>query len=464
MNSPGQAPQPAEVARTQVPPPGPLRPFTFPKIQRLSLSNGLPVLFSRTEGLPIATFSLLMPGGGVREDPTQAGLSSLTASLIESGTAELDATGIAERLETLGARFSAGTSWEVAHVELTALVDRIEEGARLAASLVRDSVFPPSEVERIRQEQLAGILQRRAEPRGLASELISRFVFADDSPFSRPLSGTRQTVAGLQREDVIEFHRRTYTPNSAAVIAAGNLPADRVQSIAESVFGDWRGPAPGEPEIPVEQRHEGLQIILIERPGAVQSEIRLGHVGVSRQTADYFPIVVMNSILGGAFSSRLNLKLREKHGLTYGVSSSFVMRRQPGLFLISTAVQTDQTGRAVQEILSEVATVQAEKVSAAELADARQYLAGTLPLRLQTTQGVASRLAELFIYDLPDSYLEDYGEGVLGVTEDAVHQAATRYLHPDRATILVVGDAAVAPQLEALRLGPVRTLQLEDIP
>jgi len=449
---------PPVLDRARVPEPGPLRPFSFPPIERFSLENGLPVLFARTDRLPVATYSLLLPAGAIREHPEDAGLATLAGSLLESGTRRLDAAAVAEHLEQLGVRVSVGASWEVSHVDFTALADRAPAAAELVAELVREPTFPDPEVERLRHEQLASIMQRRAEPRGLANEMAARFIFSAETPFSRPLSGTASTVPQLSREKVLDFHGRFFTPRGAALVVAGNQSLEATRAAAEEAFGSWTGPEPAEYTGKVEARSPGLQVVIVERPGAVQSEIRIGHVGVARKTPDYFAILVMNTILGGAFSSRLNLNLRERHGFTYGVSSSFIMRRSPGPFLVSTAVQTEVTGRAVEEIMGELRRIREDDVSDRELADARQYVAGTFPLRLQTTDGVATRLAELSIYDLPDSYLDEFAERVLAVTADEVVAVARRYVQPERATIVVVGDPEkVRPQLDALDLGPVHS-------
>ncbi len=448
--------------RSLAPAPGPLRPFRFPPIERFELSNGIPVFFTPTSGFPIATFSVVLPSGAIREDASRAGLATLTGNLLESGTDRLSAPAIAEELETLGVRLGVGASWEVTSVEFTALSARVGDAAGIAAHLMTSATFPEVEVERLRSEQLAGILQRQADPRGLANEMASRYIFAPESAFGRPVSGTTGTVSGLTRADVVEYHQSTYTPHGAAVIVAGNLSSDSVQAAAESAFGQWQGPPPPDRSALVKARSSTVQVVIIDRPGAVQSEVRVGHLGVERNTPDFFAVLVMNTVLGGSFSSRLNMNLREKHGFTYGVSSTFVMRRQPGPFLVSTAVQTEVTGAAVREISGELESIRQERVAAADLADARNYLAGTFPLRLQTTGGVASRLAELFIYDLPRSYLDEFAERVLAVTDQEVLEAARKRILPERLMVLVVGDAkSVRPQLDELNLGPIEIVPAE---
>jgi zinc protease len=449
----------ATLDRSLPPGPGVLRPFHFPPLERLALSNGMPLLFAQVHGLPVVTMGLLLRAGGIHEPAERAGVASLTSSLLESGTASRSAGDIADALERLGVQLSVSASWDVAYLELTGLRSRMEAGAGIAADLLRHPTFPEAEVERLRQEQLARILQRRADPRSLANEMATRFIFAASSPFSRSLSGSAGTVSALARGDVASFHATRYSPHGGALLIAGDLDTAEAQALAENHFGDWAGPPPAGVQVAVESRGEQREIFIVHRPGAVQSEIRVGEVGVARDTPDYFPLLVMNTILGGAFTSRLNLNLREKHGFTYGVSSAFGMRRAPGPFTVATAVQTEVTASALAEIFREVAAIREAPVTDAELRDARTYVAGVFPLRLQTTEGVVSRLAELALYDLPDDYFDQYRAEVAGVTAEQVLRAAREHLHPERMAVVVVGDAdRIRAPLEALGLGPVQVV------
>src|SRR5690606_13810937 len=224
----------------------------------------------------------------------------------------------------------------------------------VAAQLIRDSVFPEDEVERIRHEQLAGIMQRRADPRAFANEMANRYIFAPQCAFARPVSGTPGTVSGLARVDAMAFHRATFTPVGTGIVVAGNQDIDEIREVAEKALGGWRGDPPPTRSVAVAPRVEGMQIVIVDRPGAVQSEIRVGHIGVPRNTPHFFPLLVMTTILGGPFSSRLNLNLRERHGFTYGAHSTFAMRRHAGPFVVSAAVQTEVTGPAVREIIHEL--------------------------------------------------------------------------------------------------------------
>ena len=465
MDPSNRPPSAAPLDRSRAPGPGALRPFNFPPIERFDLPNGLPVLTARTEGLPVVTLGLLLPAAGVHEPPDRAGLASLAAALLESGTADRSAAEIAETFEGLGVQFGAGTGWDATQVEMTALASRVDAATELFAELVRAPALPGDEVDRVRKEHIAAILQRRAEPRGLANEAAARFVFASDSPFSRPLGGTATTLEGLTREDVADFHAARYTPHGAWVIIAGNLDPTDARDLAASAFGDWIGPVSGGAAVSAEPAARTRQVVIVDRPGSVQSEIRVGQVGVGRSTPDYFPLIVMNTILGGAFTSRLNMNLREKHGYTYGVSSGFAMRRQAGPFFVSTAVQTEVTAAALTEIMREIDGIRAAPVDPRELDDARNYLAGVFPLRLQTTEGVASRLAELALHELPPDYFDDYRDRALAVDSDAVHRVARTYIRPEEMATVIVGDSErIRASIEALEVASVQVVDVGELP
>lgn len=458
-------PLPEDLDRSRVPGPGPRRPFSFPDVERFTLANDLPVLMARTEGLPVVTIGLLLPAAGVHEPSDRAGLASLVGGLLESGTETRSAIDIAEEFEGLGIQFGVGTGWDATQAEMTVLTSRASAGVNLFAELIRQPSFPGAEVDRVRRESIAAILQRRADPRGLANEVATHRFFAPDSPFSRPLGGTAHSLEGLTHEDIVAFHQARYTPFGTTAIVAGNLDPDEARALLTASFADWTGPAAVGTVVNAEPATRHRQIVIVDRPGSVQSEIRIGQVAVARSTPDYFPLVVMNSILGGAFTSRLNLNLREKQGFTYGVSSGFAMRRNPGPFMVSTAVQTEVTAPAIVEILREIDGIRASPVEMRELEDARNYLAGVFPLRLQTTEGVASHLAELALHQLPDDHFDRYRDRVLAVDLDAVHRVARQHIRPDELAIIIAGDAeTIRSEVEGLDIAPVEVITVESLP
>jgi zinc protease len=247
-------------------------------------------------------------------------------------------------------------------------------------------------------------------------------------------------------------------------VAAGDASADEIQALAERWLGGWRGEPDAVSPPEVRPRLDRTTVVIVDRPGAVQSEIRIGHVGIERTAPDYFAVTVLNSILGGTFSSRMNLNLRERLGYTYGASSSFASRRQPGLFSMTTAVQTEVTAHSVSEMLREMREMREAPVTGAELEDARNFLAGVFPIGLQTTDGVAGKLSTIATYGLPDDYYDHYREGLLSVTAAEVQEAARRRLWPDRAAVVIAGDAEkIRGELEALDVGPVEVVSAEEL-
>ncbi len=448
--------------RSQPPVPGPVRPFGMPHVERDELGNGLTVLSARHGRLPVVTSALVLEGGASGEPPSKAGLAYLVANTLQAGTRGKSADEVAWALESLGVEFQADARWDGAVLWVVSPRERLEAALDLFAEIVREPTFRLEEVERLRDEQLADILQRQKEPRALAGDMAARFVFGREVPYARPLIGTSATVRDLGPADVEGFYRGWYAPRGAALLMVGDIEAAHARALADARFGDWSGRPKPRPEFPVTRGVERATVFVVDRPGSVQSEIRVGDVGLERSHADYFPVQVMNSLLGGAFTSRLNMSLRERHGFTYGVHSGFGFRRRPGPFLISTAVATDVTARAVEETLREIHRLRDEAASAGEVAAARDYLAGTLPLELQTTEQLAGRLADLVIYDLPDDYFDRYRERILAVTPEEVQRVARAHLQPERLAIVVVGDAAaIVAGLEQLGVGPVQVHSAE---
>jgi zinc protease len=450
--------------RSRPPVPGPLRPFHFPAVHRRTLDNGLELLVAENHAFPLATVDLVLPSGGLAEPEERAGTASLAAGLLESGAGGRDATALAEVVDELGLLLELGISWETTLAGFTALTSRLGEGMEVLADMMVRPAFPPDEVERIRDERLAALAQRRADPSSLADDLVLHYTFPDGHPFGRRLAGPGATLATLTREDVAAFHEAHYRPAGAWLCAAGDVTLDQVAALAERCFAGWSGAPPPRRAPRPDNRFAETTIILADRPGSVQSEVRVGHLGMERTAPDYFAATIMNAVLGVLFASRLNLNLRERLGYTYGVSSSMLMRRLPGSFTISSAIQSEGTAHAVSEMLREMREMQEERIPEAELSDARGYLAGTFPLSLQTTDSLASRLSTLAVYGLPDDYWDSYRERLLAVTADEVREAARRRLMPDRAAVVVVGDAKqLRAGLEELDVGPVQVIDPAEV-
>lgn len=451
------------LSRSQAPAAGRLRPFEFPVVERDRLDNGLSLLHARHGDLPLVTLSMVVAAGGTEEPPERAGLAMLTANALASGTSTRDADELAWAIESLGIHLDAHSGWDAAFVRMTVPTERLDEAASLFADVVRRPTFPEGEITRLREQQLAGIIQRRKQPGSLAGDVAARTIFTPDVPYARPLVGTTPTVRDLTREEVAAYYSSRFVPEAATLIVVGDIERAEARDLAQRCFGDWQGRSVARSDYPATGALERATVVVVDRPGAVQSEIRIGDVGVERATPDYFPLLVMNTVLGGSFTSRLNMNLRERHGFTYGVRSGFTMRRRPGPFLVQTAVANDVTGRAVQEVLAEVERLREQGATAEELSSARDYLGGVLPLQLQTTAQLAARLDDLVVYDLPTDWFRSYRRHVAEVTADDVLRVARTHLRPARFAVVVVGAAQeVVPQLEQLGIGDVRVVEVPE--
>lgn len=451
----------SEAWREQAPAPGAPRTFEFPAVHGITLANGMRVVHARHGRIPVVSAQVVIDAGAAVEPATKGGLAQLAASALHAGTTLRDANRLAWDLEQLGVQLETDVTWDAIEATVTPPADRLADALAVLADVVRNAAFPDGEVARLREEQRAEILQRMKEPRALANDVVGRCVFASGVPYARPLIGTAASVGAITAADLRAFHQARFTPAGCTLVLVGALDADQAAALAEQCFGDWQGPRVDAPAFDVRPLSDGPSVHLVERAGAVQSELRIGHVGVPRTHPDYFALQVMNTIFGGAFTSRLNMNLRETHGFTYGVRSTYTFRRQAGPFLVQTAVGTDVTVRAVEEILRESERLRTEGVSEEEVANARDYLVGVLPLQMQTTGQLAGALADLVTYGLPLDYYDHYRARMAAVSADDVRRAARAHLRPDQYAIIVVGDtSAVRDGIEALQHGPLQQVVL----
>jgi zinc protease len=406
--------------------------------------------------LPIATVIALVDAGAVSDGAGREGIAQLTAELLLEGTLTSDGAELVEKFERLGASVDASTDWDGAAVTLTALTEYLGAAVRLLGEVLRSPSFPQREVERLKGERLAELLQLRTEPRGLADEMFTRFLYDPASRYARPEGGSEESVTAITRADVQLYYESRYRPGGVTLIIAGDIDTDEAERLANSTFGDWKGLAPSPVRTSDAPARKQRALHIVSKPDAPQSELRLGNVGLPRSHPDYYAAVVMNAVLGGLFSSRINLNLREAHGYTYGAFSQLDWRRQAGPFVVSTAVASEVSAPAAKEAIGEIERIRQERVTADELSLATSYLDGVFPIRYETTDAIAGALATLVRYELPDDFYDTYRGRVRAVTTDEVLRAAQAHLHPSALQMLVVGDPeGVQAQLEAMQFGPV---------
>ena len=447
-------------ARAERPNPGPPRAYRFPEFEQHTLSNGVRVVVAPVLKLPLASARLVLDAGAMTEPSGAEGVAVLTTRALLEGTTSRDADALAIDLERLGASVDVGASWDLAALSATVVSERLPDLLELMAEMVRTPRFAERDVMRLRGEMLAELVNRRAEPRGLADDMFGRFVYVPESRYAAPEDGRRESVGALDPDDLTAFHAKRMVPAAATLIVAGDVVPSEIVAMAERMLGDWTGDAAAPPQVMDAPKHDGAAAHLVRRPDAPQSELRIGHVGLPRKHPDYFPVTVMNAILGGLFNSRINLNLRETHAYTYGAFSNFEWRRAAGPFVVSTAVQSEVTVAAAREVMNEIGRMRAEPVSSDELSLAVSYLDGVFPIRYETTAAIAQALTALVVHDLPPDYYDTYRERVRAVTLPDVLHAAERHLHPNAMQVVIVGDpAVVAEPLGEAGFGEVETVE-----
>jgi zinc protease len=406
----------------------------------------------------------LVDAGGTSDGRGGEGVAHLTAKLLPEGAGGLDGAALTERLELLGAAVTSGADWDFADISLTVASERFSEAMRTLGEIVAAPALPMDEFERLRGERLAELLQTRTEPRTLADEAFSTILYHAESRYSKPLGGSVRSVRAAGIDDVRVFHRLRYVPSATTVIVAGDVAPRTALAHVEQALGSWRGGTAPRGHTSARQARTEARLHVVPKPEAPQSELRIGHVGVPRSSPDYFSLVVMNAILGGLFSSRINLNLREKRGYTYGAFSSLDWRREAGPLTIATAVKSDVTAESIREVLVEIDRIRAEPVDASELSLAVDYLEGVFPIRFETTAAVAGALSALVAFELGDDYYDRYRSRITAVSAADVLEAARRHIRPSELKIVVVGDPAVVrPPLEAMAEGKVDVHEVEQI-
>lgn len=425
------------------PKPGPARSYQFPKFQVEALSGGARLLVAPVEKLPIVTVLVVVDTGSTNEAAGKEGVAKLTARALLEGSRNYDGAELAEKFEQLGTSLESGADWDSTFVKITVLSERLPAALALLGEVLTTPVFPEREVDRLKAERLSEILQTETEPRALADERFESFLYAEESRYSKPDGGSAESVTGLSRADVERFYRSSFVSGATTVILAGDIDPARARTLVESTLTGLVNGAPPARSLIVAPRSGARNVHIVSKSGAPQSELRVGHIGLPRKHPDFFPTMVMNAVLGGLFGSRINLNLREAHGYTYGASSYYDWRRDPGPFAVATAVASDVTAPALREIFLEIDRIREEEISAEELSLATDYLEGVFPIRYETTSAVATALANLVIHGLPRDYYDSYRRNIRDVTAGAVLEAAGKHLHPGELQTLVVGDPAL---------------------
>ena len=451
--------------RMQPPPLGPAPSLKLPAIQKQRLSNGLAVWIVEHHEVPLAQINLIVRSGSAADPIGKYGVGSLTAAMLDEGAGTRSSLDLADAIEFLGANLSTASSFDASSIRMSVPVSKLAEALPLMSDVALRPSFPVSELDRLRKERLTGLLQARDNAGALIQLAFPRIVFGPTHRYGTSANGLPATIEALTVDDLKTFYRSHFRPDNATLLVVGDLTPATALPMLERAFGNWKadGMAPLVADVPNAPQLTKRQVYLVDKPEAAQSQIRIGWVGVSRSTPDYAVLEVLNTVLGGSFTSRLNQNLREKNGYAYGASSGFDMRLSAGPFLASAGVQTDKTADALKEFFNELNGI-LTPVPPDELAKARNYVALGFPGEFETTGDMARKLEELVIYNLPDTTFSDFVPSVTAVTAADLQRAAARFVQPERMAVVVVGDLKlIEGPIRALNLGPITRVPVDSL-
>ena len=443
--------------RSKMPTVGPNPSFNPAPVERRKLSNGLEVLIAERHNLPIVALNLVVKGGGTQVPSGKEGLAGMTGDVLTEGTTHRDSLQIAGELAQIGASIGGNGGAESCSLSLTTLTRHLPKAMDLYTDILLHPSFPTKDLERIRTQRLAGLLRQKDSPPAIANLIFPRILYGDSHPYGRPTNGTPKSVQGLTRADLVAFYEMLFVPNNASLIVVGDTTPDAIMPVLESALKDWKPGSPVTRTVPEAPSNKPVTVYLVDKPGSAQSILTVGQVGVARNTPDYFPLTIMNAILGGQFSSRINLNLREAKGYTYGARSSFSFSQGPGPFEAGAPVKTEDTRPALIELVKELKDITGPRPATTdELAFAKDRVVKGFPARFETVNGLRGTLAELVLYDLPADYFTHYRTQIDAVSEADVHRVAGKYLNTDEMVILIVGDRVkVEPTIKDLPFAKV---------
>ena len=451
--------------RSKPPALGPAPSLKLPNIQKLKLSNGVAVWMVEHHEVPLAQINVIIRAGSSADPIGKYGVGSLTAALLDEGAGTRNSLELADALEFLGANLSTTSSFDYSAIRMSVPVSKLADALPLMADVAMRPTFPASDLDRIKKERLTGLLQAKDNPAALIGLAFPRVVFGPTHRYGTSANGLPPAIESFTVADLQSFYRAHYRPDNATLLVVGDVTQASIMPLLEKQFGAWKseGMAPLVAEVPIGTQLKSRAVYIVDKPGAAQSQIRIGWVGVPRSTSDYAALEVLNTILGGSFTSRLNQNLREEHGYSYGASSAFDMRLSAGPFLAAAGVQTDKTGPAVQEFFNELNAI-LKPVPADELQKAKNYVALGFPGEFETTGDLARKLEDLLVYKLPDNTYSNFVDLVNKVTSADLQRLAAQYIQPDKMAVVVVGDRKVIEgDILKLNLGPINIIPIDDL-
>ena len=441
--------------RSKPPTLGPPPKVSLPPIVTRQLPNGLKLMIVEQHELPLADFVLVVGSGGTMDPASKGGVANLTSSMLTEGTTSRSALEIADQIAYLGIGLGAGSNWDAATVNLHTPTSQLDSALALFADVVLHPAFRAEDFERVRKNRLTTLVQLKDRPTAIADQAYAAILYGTSHPYGHNLLGTEASITGMTTADLQSFYGANFVPNNATLIVVGDVTPAQIEQKISALLGGWKQGNVTPATIADAPKAGATTVYLIDKPGAAQSSFRIGSIGVPRSTKDYFALNVMNTILGGTFTSRLMQNLRETHGYTYGARSRFDMRRSAGPFTASAEVVAAKTDSALIEFMKELNAIK-DTVPAVELNKAKRFLQLSMPSDFETTQQIANQLIPVVLYGLPLDYYNSYVANVESITQADVQRVARQYINPASLAIVIVGDRKNIEQgLKAVNAGPI---------
>jgi len=450
--------------RNEMPKAGTATTLTLPTPQSVTLPNGLTLILSERPGIPIVAANLVLKTGSDANPLDKPGLANFVAAMLDEGTTTRSAPQIADELAQLGASLNTNSSMDATTLSARSLSKNFAATLDILADVALRPSFPAAEVDRQRASRLAQVVQQRDNPVQVAAQVMAAALYGPRHPYGYSELGTEASVKGITHDDMLAFWKQNFVPNNAALVVAGGISMAELRGLAEKTFGAWPRGTPVTPALgtPVTTQ---ARVVIVDKPGSPQTQVRVAVIGLARSSPDFRPVQVMNLALGGLFSSRINMNLREEHGYTYGANSQFVFRRTAGPFQVASGIRTDVTAPAVSEILKELRGMVEKPMTEDELKKAKDALTNSLAGAFDSSANAVNNFSNVFTYDLGLDYYTHYAEQVTAVTNDQTLAVAKKYLVPDRLIVIAIGDRAkIEPELRKLNLGAIEIRDAEGKP
>lgn len=445
-------------------PPRPLEAgdIKIPPYEIRTLPNGLRVVVVSQHEQPAVSLRLLVRAGSAQDPADKPGIAAMVGALLDQGTAKRSSAQISDTIDYVGGALGSGAGTDLSFVNVLVLKDSFDLALDLLSEVVQTASFPQEELDRVREQAISAMGVNMQDPGFVANAVIDRLVYGFH-PYGLPGNGTPESLPAITRDELVQFHKTWFAPGNALLAVVGDVQPEEAFAGVTRAFGNWQPrdtPAIEAMELPEATR----RVVLVDRPNAVQTEIRAGHVAIPRKHPDYMALNLATKILGGEGANRLQNVLRSERGLTYGASADMDAFKQAGSIVAETNTQTSTTGEALRLVIDEFSRLVREPVGERELMGAQAYLAGSFPLSIETADDIALQVLNLLFFDLDVKDLETYADRVNAVTGDDIQRVARQFVKPGRLSVVLVGDAQkVLPQLRAVGIDNVEVLSIADL-